>query len=68
MTRITELKEQIEDKSEQIKYKELWREGAQNMHNYKECDKLTEEMATLKSDRRQLELELAILAKKQKKA
>ena len=68
LSRIEELKEQIQDKSEQLKYKELRREAAQNIHNYKECDKLTEQMSPLKADRRLLELELAALTTKQRKA
>ena len=68
LSRIEELKEQIQDKSEQVKYKELRREAAQNVHNYKECDKLIEQMSTLKADRRLLELELTALTKKQGKA
>ena len=68
LSRITELQEQIKDKNEQVQYKDLRREAAKNVHNYKECDKLTEQMSVLKSDRRGLELELAALTKKQKKS
>ena len=68
LARIAELQEQIKDKNEQVQYKELRREAAKNVHNYKECDKLTEQMSILKADRRQLELELAGLTKKQKKS
>ena len=56
LSRITELQEQIKDKNEQVQYKDLRREAAKNVHNYKECDKLTEQMSVLKSDRRGLEL------------
>ena len=68
LSRITELQEQIKDNNEQVQYKELRREAAKTVHNYKECDKLTEQMSVLKSDRRRLELELATLTKKQKKS
>ena len=34
LSRISELKEQIEDKDEQINYKELRSDGAKNLHNY----------------------------------
>ena len=54
LSRITELQEQIKDKNEQVQYKDLRREAAKNVHNYKECDKLTEQMSVLKSDRRGL--------------
>ena len=68
LSRISQLQEEIKDKTEQIECKELRRVGAKNIHNYKECDKLTEQMSVLKADRRQLQLELAALTKKQKKA
>ena len=68
LSRMTELRDQIEDKNEQLKYKELRRDAAKNVHNYKECDKLTEQMSVLKADRRQLQLELSALTRKQKKA
>ena len=68
LARIAELQEQIKDKKEQVEYKELRREAAKNVHNYKECDKLTEQISILKADRRRLELELTALTKKQKKS
>ena len=82
LSRITELQDQIkdksecvqdksecvQDKSECVQYKELRRDAAKNVHNYKECDKLTEQLSVLKSERRQLQLELATLTRKQKKA
>ena len=68
LARIAELQEQIKDKKEQLEFKELRRDAAKNVHHYKECDKLTEQMAELKAGRRQLEQELAALTKKQKKS
>ena len=68
LARIAELQEQIKDKKEQLEFKELRRDAAKNVHYYKECDKLTEQMAELKAGRRQLEQELAALTKKQKKS
>ena len=68
LARIAELQEQIKDKKEQLEFKELRRDAAKNVHHYKECDKLTEQMAKLKAGRRQLEQELAALTKKQKKS
>lgn len=68
LSRIDELKDKIKDLSEQLHYKNLRRVAAENVHNYKECDKLTEQMSTLKHERHTLELELKALTKKQKKA
>ncbi len=42
------------------------RDCASNMNNYKECDKLTEQLSVLNSERRQLEVELASLTKSEK--
>ena len=50
-----------------MKYKELRRDAAKYIHNYKECDNLTEQMSVLKADRRQLQYELATIKRKQKK-
>ena len=47
--RISELKEKIKDLSDQLSYKEKRREAASNMHNYKDYDKLTEQMSALSS-------------------
>ena len=67
-TRIKELEEQIKDKSKQVQYKELRRDSARNVHNYRECDNMTEQLSVLKTDKRRLELELLALTRKQKKA
>lgn len=68
LSRIEELKDNIKDLSEQLHYKNLRRVAAENMHNYKECDKLTEQLSTLKAERHKLDLELKALTKKQKKS
>ena len=68
LTRITEIKDKAKDLSYQIGYKQKRREAANNIRNYKECDKLTEEMSELKSQKRKLETELAMLTKKQRKS
>ena len=68
INRIDELKERINDLTDQIGFREKWQECASNMKNYKECDKLTEQLSGLKSDRRQLQTELAELTKKEKKS
>ena len=59
LTRITEIQDKAKDLSYQIGYKQKWREAANNVRNYKECDKLAEEMSQLKSQKRKLETELA---------
>jgi hypothetical protein len=38
------------------------------VHNYKECDQITEQMSELKVERRRIEIELEGLTKKQKKS
>lgn len=67
-SRMDEISDRIKDITDQILYKEKRREQASNSHNYKSCDMLTEEMSQLKSERRQLECELTLLKKKQKRA
>ena len=68
LTRITEIQDKAKDLNDQIGYKQKRREAANNVRNYKECDKLTEEMSELKSQKRKLETELALLTKKQRKS
>ena len=53
----------VKDLSDQITYKEKRRESASNVHNYKECDMLTEQMSALKAECREHERELAELTK-----
>ena len=68
LNRITEVTERIKDVTDQLGYKEKRREAASNIRDYKECDRLTEQMSVLKSEKRQLEFELSSLTKKQKKS
>ena len=68
MSRIGELEERIKDLTDQIGFKVKRRDCASNMKNYKECDKLTEQLSALKGEKRQLEMELATLTKKEKKS
>lgn len=68
LTRITEIQDKTKDLNDQIGYKQKRREAAINVRNYKECDKLTEEMSELKSQKRKLETELTLLTKKQQKS
>lgn len=65
LARISEI-EEVKDKREQIKYKELRRGSAKRIRKSKECDKLTKQISVLKGDIRQLELEIKINTKKQK--
>ena len=60
--------EEVKDKREQIKYKELRRGSAKRIRKSKECDKLTKQISVLKGDIRQLELEIKINTKKTEKS
>lgn len=68
LKRITELQDTTKDLNDQIGFKEKRREVANNIKNYKECERITEEMSDLKSQKRKLETELALLTKKQQKS
>lgn len=68
LQRIAELKDVVKDLSDQITYKEKRRESASNVHNYKECDMLTEQMSALKAECREHERELVDLQRKQRKS
>ena len=68
LNRISEIQERLIDILDQIRYKEKRRENAQLSHNYKECDRLTEQMSTLRCEKRKLELELSSLQKKHYKS
>ena len=68
LSRITELQERVKDITEQLSYKEKRRENASVMHNYKDCDLISEQMSELKSERRKLNIELTNLTRRQKKS
>jgi len=68
LSRIAEVRDRIKDLSDQIGFKEMRRECASAVRNYKECDALTEQMSVLNTERRQLETELTLLTKKQSKS
>ena len=53
---------------EQISYKEKRRMMTENVKNYKSCDDITEEIASLSKQRQELENELTVLQKKSKRA
>lgn len=61
--RIAEIQERLIDTKDQIGFKEKRRENAEISHNYKDCDKLTEQISTLKSEKRDLHFELSSLQK-----
>ena len=63
-SRINELEDQIKDLTDTLSYKEKRREKASNVHNYKECDELTQQISQVKSERRLLEKELEQLKRK----
>ena len=65
--RIIELEDRIKD-LDTLMYKEKRREKASNVHNYKECDELTQQISEVKSERRLLERELEQLQKKHQRS
>ena len=68
LSRIKEINEKVKDITDQTGFKEKRRESANNLHHYKECDKLTEQISSLKSKKRKLDLELKCLHKKQQQS
>ena len=66
--RMGHLQEDIKDIADQISFKEKRRDVASNVHDYKQCEDLTEEIMTLKAKKRQSELEYSALIEKQKKS
>ena len=68
MKRIRDLEEDVVDLNDRITSKEKRREQASNFRNYKVCDQLTEEMSTLKQQKREQEGELRALQQKQRKS
>ncbi|XP_065914938.1 uncharacterized protein [Dysidea avara] len=66
LQRISELQDKIKDLEDRIGYKIKRREAASNNRLYKDCDELTEQISDLKSQKRQLSIELVALNQKQK--
>ena len=62
------LEEEIINIKDRISYKEKRREMAENIKNYKNCDDLTEEISSLSKQQQELESELMLLHKKDKRA
>ena len=58
LSRIEEINEKVKDITDQIGFKEKPRETANNLHHYKECDELTEQISFLKSEKWKLDFEL----------
>ena len=66
LVRMSGLQEKIKDVSDQIGYKEKRRDAADKVRNYKECDQLTEQICSLRSEEEQFESELKELQKSEK--
>jgi len=56
--------DKLKDITDQIRFKEKRRESANNLHQYKECDKLAEQISSLKSEKQKLDLELKSVNKR----
>lgn len=67
LKRISELEEDLKDFNDRLKYKEKMRDSATSSRNYKLCDQVTEEMSSIKKNKREAEQELAIWQRKQEK-
>ena len=68
LQRMSELQVRIKDLSDQIGFKEKRRDQASAVHNYKQCDELSEQILSLKADKRKHEAEHKLQAKKDKKS
>ncbi|XP_065918714.1 uncharacterized protein [Dysidea avara] len=66
--RTKRLEEDIQNLKERISYKEKRRQMAENVKNYKACDDITAEIASLSKQKRELENELLVLQKKTKRS
>ena len=66
LDRMKTLEDDIKNINERISFKQERRQAAANSKNYLICDEITEEIGSLTKDRRLLEAELALLAKKDK--
>ncbi len=65
---VAELEEDIKDLDDRLNFKEKRRNQATLTRNYKACDQLTEEMASLKKQRREYTEELRLWKRKQQQA
>lgn len=68
LQRIVYAEETMSDISKQIGFKEKRREQLTNIHNYGECEKVSEEISSLKRKRFELQAELTKLKRKQQQS
>lgn len=66
--RIDDIQDQIADLDKRIGFKNKRVEAAMAAKSFKACDEISEEISVLKSQRRELSCELAVLQKKQQKS
>ncbi len=62
------VQEDLKDVTDRLAYKVKRRQAAETVRNYKLCDELTDDISNLKSKKRELEAEVAILKKKSKRS
>lgn len=65
---ITEIEESIKDIDDEISFKEKRRSQAATVHDYRQCDEISERLSSVKEKRRLLQHELSLLRKKDMKA
>ena len=68
LRRISQLEEDIKDATDQIKIKEKRRSLASTAHQYKDCDRLTSQISSLRQKLRENQSELIQIQKKQRKS
>ncbi len=68
LQRLSEIDEDVKDLSDTLMYKEKRREQASNLHNYKTCDDLTQEISELKARKRLLLSERQLLERRQQQS
>ena len=68
LQRIAYMEETMSDIAKQISFKEERREQLTNVHNYGECEKISEEMSSLKRKRFELQAELTKLKRRQQQS
>ena len=66
--RITEIEESIKDIDDEISFKEKRQSQAATVHDYRQCDEISEWLSSVKEKRRLLQHELNLLRKKDMKA
>lgn len=66
--RVHDLQEDFKDLNDRIGFKEQRRTAAQNIKDYKKCEDITEEISSLRRNRREIEMELTQLETKNRKS